>query len=130
MPVDADNYIRHLESGIWNPASGIRHLFMVSFGGTLPPPGIAWYLERLAEIVSSHIFSINFNGRCVIISKHIKVIRRLREFWMIGRGLARKNHPILAHIVPMRRCNLACTYCNEFDDYSAPVPENVMLERI
>ena len=49
---------------------------------------------------------------------------------MIGRGLAMTGHPILAHIVPMRRCNLACTYCNEFDDFSPPVPENVMKERI
>ncbi|HSE41955.1 MAG TPA: radical SAM protein [Acidobacteriota bacterium] len=49
---------------------------------------------------------------------------------MIGRGLAHKGHPILAHIVPTRRCNLSCTYCNEFDDYSAPIPEAVMLERV
>lgn len=49
---------------------------------------------------------------------------------MIGRGLATTNHPILAHIVPMRRCNLSCTYCNEYDDFSAPVPESVMFERI
>jgi MoaA/NifB/PqqE/SkfB family radical SAM enzyme len=49
---------------------------------------------------------------------------------MIGRGLALTGHPILAHIVPMRRCNLACTYCNEFDDFSAPVPEPIMKERI
>ena len=40
------------------------------------------------------------------------------------------DHPILAHIVPMRRCNLACTYCNEFDDFSPPVPEAIMKERI
>jgi MoaA/NifB/PqqE/SkfB family radical SAM enzyme len=49
---------------------------------------------------------------------------------MIGRGLTRKNHPILAHIVPIRRCNLSCTYCNEFDDYSAPIPESVLLKRV
>jgi MoaA/NifB/PqqE/SkfB family radical SAM enzyme len=30
----------------------------------------------------------------------------------------------------MRRCNLSCTYCNEFDDFSAPVPEHLMLARI
>lgn len=30
----------------------------------------------------------------------------------------------------MRRCNLACTYCNEFDDFSAAVPEKLMLERV
>lgn len=49
---------------------------------------------------------------------------------MIGKGLATTRHAILAHIVPMRRCNLACTYCNEYDDFSAPVPEPVMLERV
>jgi MoaA/NifB/PqqE/SkfB family radical SAM enzyme len=49
---------------------------------------------------------------------------------MIGRGLATTRHPILAHIVPMRRCNLSCTYCNEFDDSSLPVPIDVMLERV
>src|SRR5262249_26110235 len=34
------------------------------------------------------------------------------------------------HIIPMRRCNLACTYCNEFDDFSAPVPLEEMFRRI
>jgi MoaA/NifB/PqqE/SkfB family radical SAM enzyme len=37
-------------------------------------------------------------------------------------ALADTEHPILAQIVPMRRCNLACTYCNEFDKVSDPVP--------
>jgi MoaA/NifB/PqqE/SkfB family radical SAM enzyme len=37
---------------------------------------------------------------------------------------------VLAHVVPVRRCNLACTYCNEFDDHSQPVPIDVMLRRI
>src|SRR6201995_5351239 len=36
----------------------------------------------------------------------------------------------MAHIVPMRRCNLACTYCNEFDDVSKPTPIDEMLRRI
>lgn len=30
----------------------------------------------------------------------------------------------------MRRCNLACTYCNEYDKTSDPVAIDVMLERI
>lgn len=38
--------------------------------------------------------------------------------------------PLLVHIIPMRRCNLACTYCNEFDDHSDPVPTDEMLRRI
>jgi MoaA/NifB/PqqE/SkfB family radical SAM enzyme len=36
----------------------------------------------------------------------------------------------MAHIVPMRRCNLACTYCNEFDDFSKPVDIDEMRRRI
>ena len=49
---------------------------------------------------------------------------------MIVKGLASKRHPLLAHIIPMRRCNLACTYCNEFDDFSKPVPTEEMFRRI
>ena len=30
----------------------------------------------------------------------------------------------------MRRCNLACAYCNEYDDYSKPVPIDVMCQRL
>jgi MoaA/NifB/PqqE/SkfB family radical SAM enzyme len=56
--------------------------------------------------------------------------RRLRELRMVAKGLASTSHPILAHIIPMRRCNLACTYCNEFDDFSKPVSLDVMLGRI
>ncbi len=33
-------------------------------------------------------------------------------------------------MVPMRRCNLACGYCNEFDDVSQPVPLEEMLRRV
>ena len=49
---------------------------------------------------------------------------------MIVKGLASKRHPLLAHIIPTRRCNLACTYCNEFDDVSNPVPIEEMFQRI
>src|SRR3954447_24544456 len=56
--------------------------------------------------------------------------RRTRELMMIGRALASTDHPVMAHIIPMRRCNLACTYCNEYDDVSQPVPLDKMFERI
>ncbi len=56
--------------------------------------------------------------------------RKLREFRMIAKGLASTRHPLLAHIIPIRRCNLACTYCNEFDDFSKPVPTDEMMRRI
>jgi len=36
----------------------------------------------------------------------------------------------MAHIVPMRRCNLSCAYCNEYDDVSKPVPVETMYGRI
>jgi MoaA/NifB/PqqE/SkfB family radical SAM enzyme len=45
-------------------------------------------------------------------------------------AFADRHHPVLAHIVPMRRCNLACRYCNEYDAVSAPVPLPTMLERL
>src|ERR1700757_131769 len=56
--------------------------------------------------------------------------RRFRELSSIGSALVDTAHPYMAHIVPMRRCNLACTYCNEFDDFSDPVPIDEMLRRI
>lgn len=56
--------------------------------------------------------------------------RRTRELAMIGKALASTEHPIMAHIIPMRRCNLSCTYCNEYDDFSKPVPIETMYERI
>jgi MoaA/NifB/PqqE/SkfB family radical SAM enzyme len=56
--------------------------------------------------------------------------RNLRGAWMVARALRSTDHPLLAHIIPMRRCNLACTYCNEFDDFSKPVPIEEMYRRI
>ncbi len=56
--------------------------------------------------------------------------RKAREIRSIGDALGATDHPYMAHIVPMRRCNLACTYCNEFDDFSDPVPLDEMLRRI
>jgi MoaA/NifB/PqqE/SkfB family radical SAM enzyme len=56
--------------------------------------------------------------------------RRLREFRMIVKGLVSTRHPLLVHIIPTRRCNLACTYCNEYDDVSNPVPTEEMFKRI
>src|SRR5205807_4224947 len=55
---------------------------------------------------------------------------RLRELRMIGKALTSTKHPILVHIIPNRRCNLACTYCNEFDDFSKPVPVDEVKKRL
>ena len=56
--------------------------------------------------------------------------RTLRELKMIAKGLLSTDHPIQVHIIPMRRCNLACGYCNEYDDFSDPVPLEEMYRRI
>lgn len=49
---------------------------------------------------------------------------------MVAKGLASTDHPVLAQIIPVRRCNLSCRYCNEYDKVSAPVPKEVLLGRI
>src|SRR5260370_16490872 len=55
---------------------------------------------------------------------------RLREWRMIAKGVFSKNPPTLVHIIPIRRCNLSCTYCNEFGDFSKPVPLEEMQRRL
>ncbi len=56
--------------------------------------------------------------------------RRLREAKLVVKGVLDTDHPIMAHIIPIRRCNLSCTYCNEYDDFSKPVAIDTMLRRI
>jgi MoaA/NifB/PqqE/SkfB family radical SAM enzyme len=58
------------------------------------------------------------------------VHRNLRGAKMVARAFMSTDYPLLAHIIPMRRCNLACEYCNEFDDFSKPVPLEAMYRRI
>ncbi len=55
---------------------------------------------------------------------------RLRELRMIAKALLHTGHPILVHVIPMRRCNLDCGYCNEYDDVSKPVPLPEMKKRL
>ncbi|MGH9675996.1 MAG: radical SAM protein, partial [Candidatus Acidiferrum sp.] len=55
---------------------------------------------------------------------------RARELGAIGKALASTKHPFLVHIIPMRRCNLDCGYCNEYDDFSKPVPLEAMKKRL
>src|SRR5689334_8126668 len=55
---------------------------------------------------------------------------KMREAAFISKALLSPNHVVLAHIIPMRRCNLACGYCNEYDQTSKPVPLDVMKRRI
>src|SRR6185295_9145555 len=62
--------------------------------------------------------------------RRIEWARKAREFGLAVKALASTRHPIAAQIIPIRRCNLACKYCNEYDDTSPPVPTPEMLGRI
>jgi MoaA/NifB/PqqE/SkfB family radical SAM enzyme len=64
-------------------------------------------------------------------SRRIKAAsRKVREIALIGHALASTRHTVMAQIVPMRRCNLSCAYCNEYDDVSKPAPLDEMIRRI
>ncbi len=55
---------------------------------------------------------------------------RIRELRAIAKGIVSTQHPIDVHLIPMRRCNLSCAYCNEYDDFSKPVPLAALEQRI
>src|SRR5450755_3261602 len=70
-------------------------------------------------------------------SPRTKLRRRLKGFYRdlrgareVVRAMVSTDHPFLAHIIPMRRCNLACNYCNDFDDSSKQVPLDEMFRRV
>src|ERR1700690_4184722 len=65
------------------------------------------------------------------VRRRLKALHRnLRGARMIAGAFASTDHPLLAHIIPIRRCNLACEYCNEYDDFSNPVPTEAMFKRV
>ena len=49
---------------------------------------------------------------------------------MVSGAVFDPHRPLLVHLVVTRRCNLACSYCTEYDHVSAPVPVAVLRERI
>jgi MoaA/NifB/PqqE/SkfB family radical SAM enzyme len=59
-----------------------------------------------------------------------KTGKRYREARMLIRAFRHQHAPVAAHLIPIRRCNLSCAYCNEYDDHSAPVPTADVLRRI
>jgi MoaA/NifB/PqqE/SkfB family radical SAM enzyme len=64
----------------------------------------------------------------------MRIVTRLRRLARGApkafRALVDRHHPLLVHIIPVRRCNLSCSYCNEYDAVSSPVPTDLMLSRI
>src|SRR5918992_2079317 len=55
---------------------------------------------------------------------------KMREASFITRALLSTRHPVLAHLIPMRRCNLACGDWNEYDHTSKPIPLDIIKSRL
>src|SRR5437660_5288748 len=70
-------------------------------------------------------------SRHTILRRRMKSLARsIRGVRQAVRALVSTEHPLLAHIIPILRCNLACEYCNEYDDFSKPVPTDSMFQRV
>src|SRR6266851_5700701 len=70
-------------------------------------------------------------SRQTILRRRVKALSRsIRGVREVVRAMISIDHPLLAHIIPIRRCNLACEYCNEYDDFSKPVPTESMFQRV
>ena len=56
--------------------------------------------------------------------------RTVRAAAKFTKALVNTEHPLLVQIIPIRRCNIDCGYCNEYDKVSPPVPTEEMIRRI
>ena len=62
--------------------------------------------------------------------RRLAIQRAWRTWRKVAKGVVSTDHVFLAHIIPIRRCNLSCTYCNEFDKHSPPVPIEDLKNRL
>src|ERR1051325_6328635 len=97
------------------------------------PPGSVVYNESLGES-QSFMPSGYGKSRASLKVWFWRALRffhtRAREVRAIAKALLSTEHPFLVHIIPTRRCNLDCGYCNEYDDVSKPVPLEEMKRRL
>jgi len=56
--------------------------------------------------------------------------RKARSARQFLRGLVDTAHPLLVQIIPIRKCNIDCGYCNEYDKVSPPIPADTLRKRI
>lgn len=69
--------------------------------------------------------------RSVLLRRRVAAAkRRWREARLFARAMTRPTVPIVVHLIPTRRCNLSCAYCNEFDRVSEPVPFARLAARV
>src|SRR4030095_9439648 len=59
-----------------------------------------------------------------------RIQRRFRQARLLARAFRFPHAPVAAHLIPIRRCNLSCAYCNEYDDSSKTVPTAVLQRRV
>jgi MoaA/NifB/PqqE/SkfB family radical SAM enzyme len=59
-----------------------------------------------------------------------RTTRTTRAVVKFARALVNTEHPLLVQIIPIRRCNIDCGYCNEYDKVSPPVATEDMVRRI
>lgn len=59
-----------------------------------------------------------------------RLSRAARMAGKVAWALIDRRHPLLVHLIAMRRCNLACAYCNEYDAFSKPVPAEIVEGRL
>jgi MoaA/NifB/PqqE/SkfB family radical SAM enzyme len=107
-----------MSGGKFRPSSCLQDISVESYP---KPLGQAGSLRRWKEVMPR-----TFRVR----RKILAASRKWREARVFAAAMESRRHPILAQIIPIRRCNLACTYCNEYDAVSKPVPLDAMLRRI
>jgi molybdenum cofactor biosynthesis enzyme MoaA len=67
----------------------------------------------------------------IFFTRRVRTIdRRFRQARMLTRAFRFPYQPINVHLIPVRRCNLSCSYCNEYDDVSTPVPTAEIVRRV
>src|SRR5437016_1625129 len=88
-----------------------------------------WILDFRRSIIGIKLYNLRDPVSSVkaMTSTAGRKVRSAREF---VRGLLDTAHPLLVQIIPIRRCNIDCGYCNEYDKVSAPVPTDVLRRRI
>src|ERR1700681_1479235 len=73
----------------------------------------------------------NLATRSVRLRRKMKAAERnVHGLWQIWKAGGPRDPLCFALLFPPRARNLACTYCNEFDDFSRPVPTDQMIQRV
>jgi MoaA/NifB/PqqE/SkfB family radical SAM enzyme len=86
---------------------------------------------HLSRFLCFNVMNSPMSSTRTKLRRQVAALKRGIHGWSkIAWGFLATDHPLLAHLIPMRRCNLACKYCNEYDDFSKPVPLDLMFRRV